>query len=136
MLVSVLLVIHILVAVSLVVLVLLQQGKGADMGAAFGGGGGSQTLFGSRGSASFLSRSTAALVTVFFLTSATLAWLHVGRTEPGSVVERVPFGEEVPTVPGAAPAPDAQETDDAAAMPETLPETPAQDAEVPEVPAE
>jgi preprotein translocase subunit SecG len=134
MLVSVLLVIHILVAVAMVVLILLQQGKGADMGAAFGGGGGSQTLFGSRGSASFLSRSTAALVTVFFLTSGTLAWLHVGRTDPGSVVERVSSGDEVPVAPGAAPMPEAAE--ETGVVPDAAPQAPEEDGDVPAAPAE
>ena len=69
--INILIAIHVLVAVSIVVLVLIQHGKGADAGAAFGGGGGgaSGSLFGSQGSANFLSRTTAVLATVFFLTS-------------------------------------------------------------------
>ena|SRR5690606_13468495 len=63
---------HVLVAVGVVVLVLLQQGKGADAGAAFGGGA-SQTVFGSRGSATFLSKLTAVLAVLFFVTSFFLA---------------------------------------------------------------
>jgi len=63
---------HVLVAVAVVALVLLQHGKGADAGAAFGGGA-SQTVFGSRGSATFLSKLTAVLAVLFFLTSFTLA---------------------------------------------------------------
>ena len=76
MLTNILLVVHMLSAVSIVVLVLLQQGKGADMGAAFGGGGGSQSVFGSRGSANFLSRTTAVLATLFFITSLSLAYVY------------------------------------------------------------
>ena len=76
MLISILTVVLLMTTVSIVILVLLQQGKGADMGAAFGGGGSSQSLFGSRGSANFLSRVTAALTVVFFATSLGLAYLH------------------------------------------------------------
>jgi preprotein translocase subunit SecG len=64
--------------------VLLQQGKGADAGASFGGG--SQTVFGSRGSASFLSRLTAIIATSFFVTSLTLAYLSTKQSEGNSVV--------------------------------------------------
>ena len=67
-------IIHVVATVSLVVLVLLQQGKGADLGAAFGSGA-SNTVFGSVGSASFLTKLTAGLALVFFVTSLTLAYL-------------------------------------------------------------
>ena len=76
MLISILTVVLLMTTVSIVVLVLLQQGKGADMGAAFGGGGSSQSLFGSRGSATFLSRTTAILSLIFFTTALGLAYLH------------------------------------------------------------
>jgi preprotein translocase subunit SecG len=66
--------IHIIIAFVLIVLVLLQQGKGADAGANFGGGS-SQSVFGSRGSATFLSRLTAILATLFFITSLSLAYI-------------------------------------------------------------
>lgn len=65
---------HILIAVAIVALVLLQQGKGANMGAAFGGGA-SNTLFGSRGPASFLMKFTGGLMALFFVTSLTLGYL-------------------------------------------------------------
>src|SRR3569833_1503094 len=65
---------HILIAIALISLVLEQRGKGADMGAAFGSGA-SGTLFGSRGSASFLTRATAVLATLFFITSLSLAFM-------------------------------------------------------------
>ena len=84
MLSNILLVIHLLVAVTIVVLVLLQQGKGSDMGASFGGGS-SQSLFGARGSANFLSRTTAILVTVFFLSSLILAFLYTRKGEEESL---------------------------------------------------
>lgn len=82
------LVAHVVVALALVALVLVQQGKGADAGAAFGSGA-SATMFGSRGSASFLSRTTAILATAFFLTSLTLAYFATQTSSPKSVVERV-----------------------------------------------
>lgn len=85
---TLILVAHVVVAVALIALVLLQQGKGADAGAAFGSGA-SSTMFGSQGSASFLSRTTAILATVFFMTSLTLAYFSTQTSAPKSVVERV-----------------------------------------------
>lgn len=82
------LVAHVIIAVSLIALVLLQQGKGAEAGAAFGSGA-SSTVFGSQGSASFLSRTTAILATVFFITSLVLAYFSTQATVSQSVVERV-----------------------------------------------
>lgn len=82
---NLLLVVHLIIAVTIVVLVLLQQGKGSEMGAAFGGGS-SQSLFGARGSANFLSRITSALVTVFFLTSLVLAYLYTRQGEDTSIL--------------------------------------------------
>jgi preprotein translocase subunit SecG len=70
---SVMLAVHVLTAVAIVVLVLLQQGKGADMGAAFGSGS-AGSVFGAAGSANFLSRSTAVAATVFFATSIALTY--------------------------------------------------------------
>ncbi|MCW4153584.1 preprotein translocase subunit SecG [Halomonas sp. 18H] len=69
-----LLMIHVAIAIALVALILLQQGKGADAGASFGGGA-SQTVFGSRGSGNFLARATALLAAAFFATSLALAYL-------------------------------------------------------------
>lgn len=91
---TLILVAHIVVAVALIALVLLQQGKGADAGAAFGSGA-SATMFGARGSASFLSRTTAILATAFFLTSLTLAYFANQTTGPKSVVERVQIEQAV-----------------------------------------
>lgn len=71
---QIILLIHIVIALALIGLVLLQQGKGADMGAAFGSGS-SNTLFGSRGPASFLMKLTGGLVALFFITSLTLGAL-------------------------------------------------------------
>ncbi len=72
---EIVLTIHLIVAFLLIVLVLIQHGKGADAGANFGGGGSSQSVFGSGGSGSFLSRMTAIIATIFFLTSLTLAYI-------------------------------------------------------------
>lgn len=83
---TVLVMIHLGIAVALVVLVMMQQGKGADMGAAFGNGA-SQTVFGSQGSGSFLTRTTAVLATVFFLTSLSLAYFSGQSNDAVSVVD-------------------------------------------------
>lgn len=109
---SVLLVVYILVAVTLCVLVLLQHGKGADMGAAFGSGS-SGSVFGASGSANFLSRSTAVLAVVFFLGSLGLTYLGSSRVAPKELMEQGVMGSTpatkatdvpVPSTP-AAPAP-------------------------------
>jgi len=81
-------VVHIIVAIALIALVLLQHGKGADMGAAFGSGS-SGSLFGATGSANFLSRSTAVLASLFFLTSLGLAYFGLQQHKPAaSVLDR------------------------------------------------
>ena len=71
---ALILVLHVLAAVAIIALVLLQQGKGADAGASFGGGGASQTVFGSQGGGSFFGKMTALFALVFFLTSFGLAY--------------------------------------------------------------
>ena len=78
---------HVLLAVAIVGLVLLQRGRGADAGAGFGAGA-SGTVFGARGSASFLSRTTAVLATLFFLSSLGLSYLFAQQKQPTSVVDR------------------------------------------------
>jgi preprotein translocase subunit SecG len=104
-----LLVIHVLAAVAIVGLVLLQQGKGADMGAAFGGGGASQTLFGARGSATFLSRATGILAAIFFATSLALAvvYSHQSQERTRSITEQAPLpaAPPVPAAPEVPPVP-------------------------------
>ncbi|OGT18705.1 MAG: preprotein translocase subunit SecG [Gammaproteobacteria bacterium RBG_16_57_12] len=107
--VSVILIIHVLVAAALIGLVLLQHGKGADAGAAFGSGA-SATVFGSRGSGSFLSRMTAGLAAVFFITSLTLAYLSGNRTAAVSVVDKVEMpaaSADKPSVPAEQAVPRA-----------------------------
>jgi len=85
---------HTLIALLIIVLVLLQRGKGADAGAAFGAGA-SGTVFGARGSGSFFSRATAVCATAFFVTSLTLAYLSSQNTAaPSSVMDTVPEVEE------------------------------------------
>ena len=83
---------HVLIAAAIVGLVLLQRGKGADAGAGFGAGA-SGTVFGARGSASFLSRTTATLAALFIATSLTLAYMGGRKPEaPSSVIDRVGAG--------------------------------------------
>jgi preprotein translocase subunit SecG len=86
---NILIVAHVLVALSIIGLVLLQHGKGADMGSGFGGGA-SGSLFGATGSANFLSRTTAVLATLFFLLSLALAYVATKKpVEPGGVMDAV-----------------------------------------------
>jgi preprotein translocase subunit SecG len=85
---SLLLTFHVIIAILIVALILIQKGKGADMGSAFGAGA-SGTIFGSKGSANFLSRATAILATLFFITSLTLAYLNKGTVKVDSVLDRV-----------------------------------------------
>src|SRR5690554_7934150 len=87
-------IVHLLVAIALVGLILIQQGKGAETGASFGAGA-SGTVFGSQGSATFLSRLTAALATVFFLTSLGLAYYASHKIGRASCRERVSSSERV-----------------------------------------
>jgi preprotein translocase subunit SecG len=141
-----LLIVQIIVALSIIGLVLIQHGKGADAGAAFGGGS-SGTVFGSRGSSNFLSRSTGILAAVFFANSLALAWLvaHRGDSDtfsseksvvPQVKIEKVraaPVVEPVVAVPSDVPAnvgnPDKVDT-------ETQQTTPAKESKAPvDVPA-
>ena len=108
---NLIIVVHVVVALAIIGLVLLQHGKGADMGSGFGGGA-SSSLFGATGSANFLSRATAALATLFFVLSLVLAYIATNAPrEAGSVVDRIqqqkPAAAEkkdaLPATPGAAP---------------------------------
>jgi preprotein translocase subunit SecG len=118
---TVLLLLHVIIAVALITLVLLQQGKGADAGAAFGSGA-SSTVFGARGSASFLTRVTAGLATGFFLTSLILAYFATQTSAPESVVDRV-----------QTPQTEQVDKDAIPAVPK-IPEAPAGPADVPQIP--
>jgi preprotein translocase subunit SecG len=88
-------VLHIIVCIALIMIVLLQTGKGADMGAAFGGGS-SQTLFGSTGASTFLSKATTVAAVVFMLTSLTLAYMS-GNQNTSTIMENVPAPVEQST---------------------------------------
>ncbi|MFZ4498344.1 MAG: preprotein translocase subunit SecG [Burkholderiales bacterium] len=108
---TVLQIIHVIAVIAIIGLVLLQQGKGADAGAAFGGGN-SAGLFGASGSANFLSRATAIAATVFFCTSLALTWMSNRTARSAGVVESVPLVPATPANGGAgadagavAPAP-------------------------------
>lgn len=93
-------IVHVLTAISLIGLVLLQHGKGADAGAAFGSGA-SGSLFGASGSANFLSRTTAVLAAVFFLTSMGLTYISTHKSENKGVME---LQKEIPAPADKAPA--------------------------------
>ena len=110
---TLIIVIHVLMGVGVCGIVLLQHGKGADMGAAFGSGS-AGSLFGASGSANFLSRATAILATLFFATSLGLTYLGSNRSETKGVIESIkdvpvptkdaPTSVPVPTPPASAPA--------------------------------
>ncbi len=98
------LIIHVLVAAAVIGLVLLQHGKGADMGAAFGSGS-AGSLFGASGSANFLSRMTAALTAVFFVTSLSLTYLSTSKSGTGSVMSGgAPATTQTPALPSSPPS--------------------------------
>lgn len=133
-------VVHVIVCIALILIVLLQTGKGADMGAAFGGGG-SQTLFGATGASTFLSKATTAAAVVFMLTSLTLAYMSSNRGESRLVTD-MPQQEQTQstdpaTLPATtdetAPAAETQTTDQQPATQESAPA--AQEAKPAEEPA-
>lgn len=104
MLQTILLVLHVIVAISLIAFILLQQGRGATTGAAFGSGA-SSTVFGARGSASFLSRTTSVLAIVFFANCLLLAFLGGQRTGPASVLDHLQDGSAPASTSSDAPPP-------------------------------
>lgn len=114
--------VHVISAVTLVVLVLLQHGKGADMGAAFGTGS-AGSLFGSSGSANFLSRSTAIAATIFFITSLSLTYIYAHPGVQGAgVMDKVDVSKPVTVVPEVAPvAPIVTESDAGALKSKDIP---------------
>ena len=101
-------ILHVLIALGLILVVLLQSGKGADIGAAFGGGS-SQTVFGARGGATFLSRATTVLAVLFMVLSIGLTLLSSNRGTSVRVPEELPNSAPAPAAPAApaaqAPAP-------------------------------
>lgn len=92
---GIVLTIHLIIAFLLIVLVLVQHGKGADAGANFGGGGSSQSVFGSGGSATFLSRMTAIVAATFFITSLVLAYIASSQAKGYQSVTSVPVEIQV-----------------------------------------
>ncbi len=97
-----LIIVHVLLAIGLVSLVLVQQGKGADMGTAFGAGA-SGSLFGSSGAGNFLTRTTAILATLFFLTSLGLAYLAMQAGQSVSLMDSVMSGQTAPVTTSEMP---------------------------------
>jgi len=85
---AIVLAVHVLIAALMVGLILIQHGKGADAGAAFGSGA-SGTVFGSKGSGSFLTRSTGILATLFFISSLSLAYLGANRSAPDDIIDSI-----------------------------------------------
>ncbi|MGB4247543.1 MAG: preprotein translocase subunit SecG [Pseudohongiellaceae bacterium] len=129
---TIVVVVHVIAAIAIVGLVLLQQGKGADAGAAFGSGA-SQTVFGSSGSGNFLTRSTSIAATVFFITSLTLAIFAKQNTSAG-IVDGLPIVNPDLLTQPVAPASDIPQVDagqstsnaaDVPAVPEDTASTPA-----------
>jgi preprotein translocase subunit SecG len=104
---TILIAVHIIVCVALIMIVLLQTGKGADMGAAFGGGS-SQTLFGSTGASTFLSKATTGAAIIFMFTSLALAYISSHRTAD-SIIQSTPAPVEQPApgTPGESAPPES-----------------------------
>jgi len=99
---TIFIIIHVFVSIALIMIVLLQTGKGADMGAAFGGGS-SQTLFGSTGASTFLSKATTVVAIIFMVTCLGLAYLS-SRTQEKSVITDTPTPIEDTAKPGSTTA--------------------------------
>jgi len=108
MLQTIVLVAHVGIALLIIGLVLLQRGKGADAGTGFGAGA-SGTVFGARGSATFFSRMTGVLATLFFVTSLALAYLATQQTAPRSLLESAPAQQSAAPPPAAEIPPAASE---------------------------
>ena len=131
---TILIIVHVVVCVALIMIVLLQTGKGADMGAAFGGGG-SQTLFGSTGASTFLSKATTGAAIIFMLTSLALAYISSHRTAD-SIIQSTPAPVEQTapeTQSGTAPQESSAPTQSA---PATQGQTAPQESNAPAKPAQ
>lgn len=126
MLYSILVAVDVLLAIGIIGLVLIQHGKGADVGAAFGSGA-SGTVFGARGSATFLTRATAILATLFFANSLLLAYLATHRPVTESVIDQsAQVIEEVVEVPVEESLPEVQPVPESAVS--DLPDIPQENA--------
>ena len=139
---TILIIVNVFAALSIIVLALMQTSKG-DMGSAFGGGG-SQGMFGARGSANFLSRSTSVMCAVFFISSLSLAYLYAQRADLNSVIEQsviVP-DSEIPSLDIDAPVVEDESTipsidvDEASDAAQDIDAVEAIEDSVPEIPAE
>ena len=111
MLQTIVLIAHVGIALLIIGLVLLQRGKGADAGTGFGAGA-SGTVFGARGSATFFSRATGLLATLFFVTSLALAYLATQRTVPTSLLETAPATQNPAPAPAEQAPPQSNELPD------------------------
>jgi preprotein translocase subunit SecG len=125
---------HVLIAAAIIGLVLVQKGKGADAGAGFGAGA-SGTVFGARGSANFLSRSTAVAATLFFASSLALAYLNSSREPATSLLDDAP-AETGPAAVDELFLPDPDDALELPPLPDADPEPagPAAEESLPEVP--
>ena len=117
---SIVLLVHVLAAIGVIGLVLVQHGKGADMGAAFGSGA-SGSLFGASGSANFLSRSTAVLAAVFFVTSLTLAFIASNKPRATGGVMQSAVQSQPASAPAAAAANTSASTEDSGSKAKDIP---------------
>ena len=99
-----LLILHVLIAVAIIILVLMQHGRGADVGASFGSGS-SNTMFGSSGALPFLMKLTVGLAAAFFITSIALSYLAVKTTSDAQIIK-------MPAIPAAPIAPTNNSSDD------------------------
>ena len=123
-------------AIAMVGLILVQHGKGADMGAAFGSGG-SGSLFGASGSANFMSRATSGLAAVFFVCTMALSYFgNLRPTSSGSVLDGAAVVAPVPAAPAAPAGPVGQIPDNKAVAPATPTASPATPAAVPAAPVD
>lgn len=126
MLHTIVLVVHVGIAMLIIGLVLLQRGKGADAGTGFGAGA-SGTVFGARGSATFFSRSTAVLAALFFATSLVLAYLATQETAPSSLLENAAAAPAAPALPAAPPSTAPPAASELPPLTEQAPAAPASD---------
>ncbi len=97
MIFTLLVILHVTVAIALILIVLLQVGKGQSIGAAFGGAGSSQSLFGSRGPSTFLSHLTTVAAAIFMLTSLSLAYLSSHARDRSAITDQAPDTPAAPT---------------------------------------
>jgi len=116
---TILVVFHLFLSIGLIGLILIQHGKGADAGAAFGSGA-SATVFGARGSANFLSRTTAILAALFFITSLALAWLAMNSAREAGLMESAPAVEEIPAPAATSDLPPVAEAPAQSDVPQVI----------------